>query len=259
MKTLSLTVLCLFLVSLMDTPQAEAKSRRHHRKQASHRPAKKQTKRKTKKVAQRRGPAIPGFGGKNCARPGDTKMCMVCNNFFEAGNQSRSEMVKVGKTVMTRVASKQYPSSPCGVVYENYTHKYPQFSWHRRRNKVLPKGGQQLADAIAAADIALKAGPNGATHYFANYIRAPRWSRTCHVTDKPGVGEVHIFFRCPHVISDRELASAQSKYKEQSVASLELPDLKTVPRPQARPSFEPLVQEASLQVNPNAYGSSAAR
>lgn len=144
--------------------------------------------------------ASQGFAGRSCANQRDEMTCMVCAIYFEAGNQSYNGKVQVGKTIETRKAAEDYPRTVCGNVYES-----KQFSFNKNRRL---RNNRALTDSVKAAVAALSSGPNGATHYHATYIRKPRWAYRC---NRVSVIGQHIFYRCPGVITDREIAQAQAE------------------------------------------------
>lgn len=57
-------------------------------------------------------------------RPTDSVLCLAQTLFFEANTEPEDGQEAVAATVFNRMASHQYPSSLCGVVYQPF-----QFSW----------------------------------------------------------------------------------------------------------------------------------
>lgn len=101
----------------------------------------------------------PRNAGGTCHR-GETNAnkCMVCVVAYEGLQSSVASMTAVGRTVMTRVKSSQYPNSICGVVYQIYNHKF-QFSAMAARPPYPT--GEVLKNAQKAAAQAMRLGPNG--------------------------------------------------------------------------------------------------
>lgn len=55
--------------------------------------------------------------------------CLADNIFYEAANQPYQGKLAVAFVTMNRLVSEDYPSSVCGVVYEQRHPIYCQFSW----------------------------------------------------------------------------------------------------------------------------------
>ena len=108
--------------------------------------------------------------------------------------ESTAGQLAVAQVTLNRVKSKNYPNSVCEVVYEglHYTNskgkQFPvrdrcQFSWYcdgkddEVKNKgKLWKSAQDLAKYVLKRQTDLIDITDGATHYHATYIDAPRWA-----------------------------------------------------------------------------------
>jgi spore germination cell wall hydrolase CwlJ-like protein len=139
-------------------------------------------------------------------------MCMAKNIFFEAAIESTAGKLAVAQVTLNRVNSKYYPNTVCEVVYEgpHYTasngQQLPirdrcQFSWYcdgkgdePREESRLWIGTQELAKYVLLRQDELPDITDGALHYHADYITAPRWAGRKHKTAKI---DTHIFYR-PH-------------------------------------------------------------
>ena len=137
-------------------------------------------------------------------------MCMAKNIFFEAAIESTAGKLAVAQVTLNRVNSKYYPNTVCGVVYEgpHYTAsnglQLPirdrcQFSWYcdgkgdePREESRLWIGTQELAKYVLLRQDELPDITDGALHYHADYITAPRWAGRKHKTAKI---DTHIFYR----------------------------------------------------------------
>ena len=137
-------------------------------------------------------------------------MCMAKNIFFEAAIESTAGKLAVAQVTLNRVNSKYYPNTVCGVVYEgpHYTAsnglQLPirdrcQFSWYcdgkgdePRENTRLWNDTQELAKYVLLRQDELPDITDGALHYHADYITAPRWAGRKHKTAKI---DTHIFYR----------------------------------------------------------------
>lgn len=213
------------------------------------------------------------YAGRSCSRPHDEMTCMVCAVYFEASSQGLNGMIQVGKTIETRMASGgDFPRTACGVVYQA-----GQFSF--RKNQRLPNNSL-LRTAVAAAEKARASGPNGATHYLnpwatrhQNHGRLPQWAYHCPRVNVVGSGKnQHVFYRCPGIITNGEIAAARAKAQKHSASASLGEDQSTdvasdvsVPIPERNPLRErraekPQVEEA-MAVYPEdlTYGADAAR
>ena len=120
--------------------------------------------------------------------------CMAKNIYFEAAVESTAGQLAVAQVTMNRVKSSYYPNTVCEVVYEgkHYTtskgEQFPvrdrcQFSWYCDGKGDDPKNkGKLWESAHDLARYVLKRQndlidiTDGATHYHATYIDAPRWA-----------------------------------------------------------------------------------
>mgnify|MGYP000103105571 FL=1 len=132
--------------------------------------------------------------------------CMAKNIYFEAAVESTAGQLAVAQVTLNRVKSKHYPNSVCEVVYEGPkdANGFPkrdrcQFSWYCDGKGDEPKNkGKLWNTSHALAKYVLKRQrdlidiTDGATHYYATYIDAPRWARQKRITTSI---DQHIFFR----------------------------------------------------------------
>lgn len=123
--------------------------------------------------------------------------CLTSAIYFEARGESYRGQVGVAQVVMNRVNHKAYPSSVCGVVFQNQSRRNAcQFSF---ACDGIPERVTDKKSWAQAKDIAKKV-TNGtlyltevasATHYHANYVY-PRWAPRLKKVTKIGA---HIFYR----------------------------------------------------------------
>ena len=131
--------------------------------------------------------------------------CMAKNIFFEAAVESTAGKVAVAQVTLNRVRSRNYPNTICDVVYEGRHHAsgFPkrdqcQFSWYcdgrgdEPAESQLWIDSQDLAKYVILRQDDLIDITDGATHYHARYIDAPRWAGQKRVTAKI---DEHIFYR----------------------------------------------------------------
>ena len=132
--------------------------------------------------------------------------CLAKNIYFEAAVESTAGQLAVAQVTLNRVKSKHYPDSVCEVVYEGPKHANGimkrdrcQFSWYCDGKDDEPKNkGKLWNTSHALAKYVLKRQrdlidiTDGATHYYATYIDAPRWARQKRITTSI---DQHIFFR----------------------------------------------------------------
>ena len=131
--------------------------------------------------------------------------CMAKNIYFEAAVESTAGQLAVAQVTLNRVNSKHYPNSVCEVVYQgpHTSDGFPkrdrcQFSWYcdGKDDEVRNKGklwntAHNLAKYVLKRQNDLLDIRDGATHYHANYIDAPRWAGQKRVTTSI---DQHIFY-----------------------------------------------------------------
>ena len=136
--------------------------------------------------------------------------CMAKNIFFEAAIESTAGKLAVAHVTLNRVDSKWFPNTVCEVVYDgpHYTgsngEQFPvrdrcQFSWYCDGKGDDPRDGsrlwedsQELAKYVLLRQEELPDITDGALHYHASYIAAPRWAKRKKITTKI---DTHIFYR----------------------------------------------------------------
>ena len=129
------------------------------------------------------------------------KSCLATAVYFEARSESQEGQLAVATVILNRSKSANYPSSICGVVYQNASRfNACQFSFACDGKSDLPKDGRAWATALAVTTMALSDGrkeKNGetlvvatATHYHADYVE-PKWSKSLNRLTKIGH---HIFY-----------------------------------------------------------------
>lgn len=115
--------------------------------------------------------------------------CLAGAVYFESKSEPLAGQLAVARVVMARAASKRFPNSLCGVVYQKR-----QFSFVRNgRMPRINKGHRQWRNAIAISKIALAdawdSKMEGALFFHANYVK-PRWR-----LKRMGAVGNHIFYR----------------------------------------------------------------
>jgi hypothetical protein len=128
---------------------------------------------------------------------GREQRCLAEAVYFEARSEPEAGQAAVAQVILNRVRSGLYPSSVCGVVYQNrHRHLACQFtfacegkalritdaeSWDtaRRVAKDVTEGRTYLAEV------------GGSTHYHADYVR-PGWARRLKKMDVIGR---HVFYQ----------------------------------------------------------------
>lgn len=131
-----------------------------------------------------------------CSDTSNSKMCMMCNCFYEASTESDLGMQLVARVVLTRMQHKNYPRTACGVIHQR-NRSGAQFSWtpsSRKRNSTIPRNAGEVATYNKCSRNvaqAYKDGGNFAVHYHATYVN-PKWARKCPVLKRE---KAHIFYR----------------------------------------------------------------
>lgn len=122
--------------------------------------------------------------------------CLAEAVYFEARSEPEEGQAAVAQVVLNRVKSGLYPTSVCGVVYQN-RHRYMgcQFSFAcegkslRIADGPSWQGASRIAKAVIEGRTYLSE-VGGATHYHADYVK-PGWSRRLKKMDVIGR---HIFY-----------------------------------------------------------------
>ena len=125
--------------------------------------------------------------------------CLAEAIYFESRGEPELGRIAVAQVVLNRVKNPAYPSTICGVVYQNKNKRHRcQFSFacdgirDRITNKPAWAEAQALAKRVLDDEKTLYIGDVGAsTHYHATYVK-PRWARK--MTKKEKIGR-HIFYQ----------------------------------------------------------------
>lgn len=126
--------------------------------------------------------------------------CLATAVYFEARGEGYRGQVGVAQVVMNRVNHKAYPSTICGVVFQNQSRRNAcQFSFacdgipERVADKKSWAQAEEIASKVTGGTLYLTEVAN-ATHYHANYVY-PRWAPRLKKVTKIGA---HIFYRFKH-------------------------------------------------------------
>jgi spore germination cell wall hydrolase CwlJ-like protein len=123
--------------------------------------------------------------------------CLAEAVYFEARSEPVEGQAAVAQVVLNRVKSGLYPSSICGVVYQNrHRHLACQFTFacEGKALRIRDTGSWERAKQVASAVLEGKtylADVGGATHYHADYVK-PYWARRLKKMDVIGR---HIFYK----------------------------------------------------------------
>ena len=147
---------------------------------------------------------VPRFGGRaNYAAllAGEhgtrERKCLAEAVYFESRSEPEDGQAAVAQVVLNRATSGLYPSSICGVVYQNRTHyKACQFSFACEGKSLRVNEPEAWRTATRIADAVLEgktylSDVGGATHYHAKYVR-PGWARRLVKMDVIGH---HVFYK----------------------------------------------------------------
>jgi len=124
------------------------------------------------------------------------RRCLAEAIYFEARGESEEGQAAVAQVVLNRVASGLYPTTICGVVYQN-RHRLDacQFSFARDGRTLGVREPQSWRMAVRIADEVTNgrtyvSDVGESTHYHADYVE-PRWTRRLERKDVIGH---HIFY-----------------------------------------------------------------
>ena len=123
--------------------------------------------------------------------------CLAEAVYFEARSEPESGQAAVAQVVLNRAMSGLYPSSVCGVVYQN-RHRYLAcqftFACEGKSLRITEPDHWRVATRVARAVFDGKTyldGVGSATHYHATYVR-PYWAKRLRRMDKIGQ---HVFYK----------------------------------------------------------------
>lgn len=122
--------------------------------------------------------------------------CLALAMYWEARGEGTAGMTAVGWTVMNRVYSPAFPSSPCAVVYQGGERPPCQFSWYCDGNSDRPRDWHSWQHAAQIAARLLKPrppeDPTGGALYYHSVDIDSRWhSRRARLAR---IGR-HVFYR----------------------------------------------------------------
>jgi spore germination cell wall hydrolase CwlJ-like protein len=123
--------------------------------------------------------------------------CLAEAVYFESRSEPEAGQAAVAQVVLNRVSSGLYPSSVCGVVYQNrHRYKACQFSFACEGKRLHITEPESWASARRIAEEVMNghtyiSDVGRSTHYHANYVK-PRWAKQLKRMDKIGH---HIFYR----------------------------------------------------------------
>ena len=128
---------------------------------------------------------------------GREKKCLAEAVYFEARSEPEEGQAAVAQVVLNRVSSGLYPSSVCGVVYQNrQRYKACQFSFACEGKSLRINDSESWRTAVEIANEVMdgrkySADVGFSTHYHANYVK-PRWAKRLRKMDVIGR---HIFYQ----------------------------------------------------------------
>jgi len=123
--------------------------------------------------------------------------CLADAIYFESRGEPVRGQIAVAQVVMNRVFSGYYPTTVCGVVYQNANRRLAcqfTFACDGIADKITEPDAWERAKTIARETLDGKywlPDVGKATHYHARWVR-PRWVREMHKLDRIGV---HTFYR----------------------------------------------------------------
>lgn len=121
--------------------------------------------------------------------------CLALALYWEARGESRLGMVAVGWTILNRTRSRDFPATPCAVVFEGGEYPPCQFSWWCDGKSDRPRDRSSWIRAqVVAAELLTKPPPDpthGALFFHSTSIDVP-WARPRKRTARIGN---HVFYR----------------------------------------------------------------
>jgi spore germination cell wall hydrolase CwlJ-like protein len=135
--------------------------------------------------------------GLTAATRSKQEKCLAQGIYFESRGEPVRGQIAVAQVILNRAFSGHYPTSVCGVVYQNAHRRLAcQFTFACDRHKDVVRDQEAWQRAVAVAQGMLDGKlwlpeVGKATHYHANYVR-PGWARTMQKLHRIGV---HTFYR----------------------------------------------------------------
>lgn len=128
------------------------------------------------------------------------RRCLATGIYFEARSESHFGQMAVAKVILNRVASRDYPNTICGVVYQGAQRRTGcQFSFtcdgisDRPKNKLSWRKSMRLADFMTKGHIgAPELVGDRVYHYHADYVD-PYWANRGPLQRVVQIGK-HIFY-----------------------------------------------------------------
>ena len=121
--------------------------------------------------------------------------CLALALYWEARGETRRGMIAVGWTILNRARSKEFPGTPCAVIYQGGEHPPCQFSWWCDGKSDRPRDRDSWIQArVIAAELLMNPPPDPtgkALFYHSTSIGVP-WKRKRVRTTRIGN---HIFYR----------------------------------------------------------------
>ncbi len=148
-------------------------------------------------VAARAPAERPNFIALIAPHRAQEERCLADAIYFEARGEPEAGQAAVAQVVLNRMVSGLYPSSICGVVYQNrHKRNACQFSFACDGNALRVNDDEAWEVATRIARDVLEgriymAHVGGSTHYHADYVR-PRWAKYLQKRDKIGA---HVFYQ----------------------------------------------------------------
>jgi spore germination cell wall hydrolase CwlJ-like protein len=123
----------------------------------------------------------------------EQRQCMALNMYWEARGEGTDGMIAVGWTVLNRMRSRRFPTTPCEVVYQGGTRRGCEFSWWCDGRSDRPRDARSWRLALLLAERMLMSPPpdptGGSLYYHSTSVR-PGWSH-----DRTTRIGRHVFYR----------------------------------------------------------------
>jgi spore germination cell wall hydrolase CwlJ-like protein len=132
-------------------------------------------------------------GGAQAATTKEEQRCLAEAMYWEARGEGRRGMIAVGWTVLNRVRSARFPSTPCDVVHQGGERPPCQFNYWCDGRSDRPRDLPSWRSALSIAAQLLQDPPpdptGGALYFHNSSVRTPR-----HRDRTAKIGR-HVFYR----------------------------------------------------------------
>ncbi|WP_340599574.1 cell wall hydrolase [Bdellovibrio sp. GT3] len=134
-----------------------------------------------------------------CNKRQSATTCMICNCYHETRGENFDGMVAVNKVVLSRAEDDAFPSTVCGVVFDDSQFSWTQDNLNNNIRATKDDDKDALEKCKKAVNLSVREGPNDVIYYYNPSLASPGWARRM---KKCGKVDSHVFLvpredKCP--------------------------------------------------------------